>query len=517
MKKALFTGITFLVALAVQAKVQLPNYISSHMVLQQQATLTLRLQARAGSTVSVTPSWNQQTVQGTADANGRCTLQLTTPKAGGPYAVTFDDGERTTITDVLVGEVWLCSGQSNMEMPVSGWGKVMNYEQELVQAHHPDIRLLQVKRITSNTPKDDVELTAAGWQECHTGSVAEFSSIAYFYARELNRALRVPVGVLDCSWGGTPAEAWTELEALSAVAGFEPQVKALREHRHDSNAMEQEYRRQFAAWQATQARPDMEFDKATLQPDWAPMPVPAAWETTVLPNFDGVVWLQYAVELDASFADGARLSLGMIDDDDVTFVNGHEVARGSGWDQPRLYTVGSGVLHAGKNVITVRVQDTAGNGGIHGTPGSVFIESQTGQRISLADNWQYKVDRSYEARPENIHSQNYPTNLYNAMLSPLASLPVKGFLWYQGCANVGRAAQYNPLMKALVTSWRRLWGADLPFYFVQLAGYQAPSDYQPGSEWAALRQAQVTTLELPNTGMAVAIDLGNPIDIHPKN
>lgn len=503
------------------AKVTLPSYVTDNMIVQQNSTFTINGHAAPSSDVKVTAGWNDapQTVK--TDKNGKFTVKLPTPGAGGPYAVTFKDKDGAlTIENVLSGEVWLCSGQSNMEFPVEGWSTVMDYDREVATAHHPDIRVLQVKKNTAFAPQEDVEVNGGGWQICTSASMADFSAIAYFFARELSEKLHIPIGVIDTTWGGTPAEAWTSAEALGAVPGFENELADLKAAGYDADKLNGIYQRKIGEWMALATGDDAGFDTATMQSGdrWKPIPVPGFWENSVMPGFDGVVWLQREIEIPAENAGkDLRLKFKAIDDEDETYFNGQLVGKGSGYATPREYTVAGNLVKPGKNVITIKVCDFGGEGGI--APGEAIAYAD-GLQLPLDGTWQYTVQSDFSKlppKPVAPQGSSYPSVLYNAMLSPLGNMPVKGVLWYQGCANVGRHEQYEPLFKTLIGDWRKLWGEDMPFYFVQLAGFLQPKAVQPDSEWAALRNAQAKALQLDNTAMAVTIDLGNPVDIHPKN
>lgn len=513
-------------AVEVAAKVKLPAFVTDSMVVQQQSLWTVNGTAE-GRRVTVTTSWNGESTAADVGADGKFTVGITTPNAGGPYTITFDDGDKTTLADVYSGEVWLCSGQSNMEMPVGGWGKVMNYEQEIAAAWHPEVRLLQVKKQTAYTPQADTEVNMGGWRTCTPATVENFSSIAYFYAREMSKRLGVHIGVIDCTWGGTPAEAWSSLDGVSSVPGFEDEVRMLTSNGFDKARIKADYEAQVARWMQLAESSGGQVAAAGTSPcilsgDNLPtMPVPKEWEKTALPAFNGIVVMQRGFEIPQDWAGKAlELHLGCIDDEDVTYFNGVKIAEGSGYNVKREYTVPAELVKAGRAVVTVRVTDFEGEGGICGSDDGLAAV-QDGKRISLAGDWQYKVMADFAKlphKPVSPESSSFPTVLYNAMLYPLHTLPVKGVLWYQGCANVGRAGQYSPLFRRLIQDWRRLWRNDsLPFYFVQLAAYLQPREVQPESEWAALRQAQADALQLDNTAMAVAIDIGNPDDIHPKN
>lgn len=519
--KSLLTAAACLATVPAFAAVKLPSYVTDNMVVQQNAELTVCGHAVPGSTVKAAPGWSGKVYTAKADNDGVFTLRLATPAAGGPYSVTFSDPDGDiTLENILSGEVWLCSGQSNMEMPVIGWGKVMGYETETATAQYPDIRLLQVHKNTSYKPMPDVEVNGGGWQICSPASVADFSAVAYFYARELARELKVPVGVIDTTWGGTPAEAWTCADSLKNVPGFGTEIAEMEKAGFDAEKIQKGFAGRQQQWNRQFDGVVASFDKSVMHngDDWGTVQMPSKWEAGPLPGFDGVVWLQKTIDVPAELA-GKPLSLifSSIDDDDVTYFNGEEVGRTVGVAVNRDYKVPGKLVKTGENVITVRVLDTGGDGGIAGG----ISEARIGDKVfPLAGTWSYKTDITLDKvapRPADPRGPKYPTVLYNAMLEPLHYMPVKGVIWYQGCENVGRAEQYHPLFKAMIRNWRQLWNNDMPFYFVQLAGFQAPVPVQPDSKWAELREAQAAACELPNTGMATAIDLGNPTDIHPKN
>lgn len=509
-----------LLPLSVFGEITLPAFFTDNMIVQQQSVLTVPVTASPGAEVTVTASWGDS-VNGKADSSGKVGLKLPTPVAGGPYSLAITAASDTLrLINVLSGEVWLCSGQSNMEYPINGWTYVMNYDYIIGNAHRPDIRLLQIKDVTAFIPQDNTEVTMGGWVECNAATMQDFSAIAYLFATRINEELGVPVGVIDCAWGGTPAEAWTSAKALGAVPGFENEVKMLAKANGDRSIIEKEWNQLLEKRMADANAKIQPFDKVKYQPSWGKMPVPGNWEFSVAPGFDGIVYVQKVVTLSEDEAkEPVVLNLGAIDDEDITYVNGKEVARGSGYATPRSYKVSPEFLKKGDNVITIKITDTGGEGGFGGTADK--MNAVTSKReIPLAGDWAYNIGVDFskiDPIPASFAGSSFPSVLYNAMLYPLHVMPVKGVLWYQGCANVGRDKQYEPLFKALINDWRSLWGYDMPFYFVQLAGWLKPQALQPDSPWAALRNAQSKALELKNTSMVTAIDLGNPADIHPRN
>lgn len=290
-----------------QAKITLPAFFTDNMIIQQQTTMTLFGKAKPNKKVSIETSWNNQHYETKADAQGNWQVAVSTPTAGGPYRITLSDGKKTVLENVMAGEVWFCSGQSNMEMPVAGWGKIKNYEQEIAAADYPGIRLFQVKKHTSVAPLDayQVESTMGGWKECSPSTVPEFSAVAYLYARELHQKLNVPVGVIDCTWGGTPAEAWTSSESLKQVMGYQKKVGKLEALGFDRDKIMAEYGKEQASWKAEISKIDKGYQNGKAcwvgenvdDNDWQQMELPGYWEGKGLPNFDGVVWFRKQIEV----------------------------------------------------------------------------------------------------------------------------------------------------------------------------------------------------------------------------
>ena len=522
--KKLFCLLAILLPLTALARVTMPHFFSDNMIVQQRSVLTLRGTAAPGASITATASWGNEKAEAQADATGNWKTTLTTPAAGGPFTLTVDDGsEPLTFSNVLVGEVWLCSGQSNMEMPVAGWGFVKDYEKEIAAANYPNIRLLNVEHTRSFKPADDITVIGNGtWTECTSESVQPFSAAAYFFARELWQKLGIPVGVINASWGGTPCESWVPYEWLADVPGYEQQMADLKAVGYDSTAIEALYIRDKALWENAMATADKGvkvLEETKDRPTFVYQPKPFE---QFLDAFDGMVWFTRTIDIPTSWAGKeATLHLGRIDDEDITFWNDSKVGSVNGWINTRTYSIPSGLIKSGANTITIRIQDTGGDGGMLSSAEDLYIESADGSRLSLAGDWRYAIsydNRELPQSPIPTAWPHFPACLYNSMIHPFLEFPVQGAIWYQGCSNVGRNAQYEPLFQALIRGWREAFQRpDMPFYFVQLANYLQHQDLQPGSDWAQLREAQARAKSLPNVGMACAIEIGEANDIHPKN
>lgn len=531
-KKELLAVVAFVLILSigadVQAKVKLPSVFSDYMVLQQKTRAAVWGKAAPGKTITISTTWSRARYTAKTDEQGNWKIMVATPSYGGPYAMTVSDGEPLTLMNVMIGEVWVCSGQSNMEMPLGGWGKINNYEREIAAAKYPFIRLLQLDHVASNFPLDDAKVTNSGWKPCIPQFVGEFSSVAYFFAREIYTKTKVPVGLIHTSWGGTIAEAWTSGATLKTIPDFVEAVNKIEKTGQDKT--KPDFEQQLRAWQqlVTEKDAGMPGGKPAWTanlPDassWKTMSLPTMWEQTGMPEFDGVVWFRKNITIPQAWTGKAlKLELGPIDDNDITYFNAEVVGQTEGYNVPRHYTIPANKVKAGTFTLVVRVFDGGGGGGIYGDKNTMALVAPDGSRLSLEGDWQYKVglnlkDIADAPMPDN--GPNRPTVLYNAMIHPYLQYAIRGAIWYQGESNAGRANQYRTLFPAMITDWRRQWGqGDFPFYFVQLANFMKAEAEPVPSAWAELRDAQRGALSLPNTGMAVAIDIGEAEDIHPKN
>ncbi|MFC0517708.1 sialate O-acetylesterase [Mucilaginibacter angelicae] len=505
------------------AKVVMPGVFSDNMVLQQKTMARVWGTADAGKTVSITSSWNNKTYTTVADADGNWKTKIKTPSYGGPYKVTITDGsDPVVLNNVLIGEVWVCSGQSNMEMPVAGWGQVNNYKEEIASADYPEIRLLQVSQANNLVPQTGVKVANNGWMVCSPQTIGEFSAVAYFFAREISKQAKIPVGLISSNWGGTIIEAWSDGNTLSNNPVFSTRIREQQEAAKTETATT--FAQKLENWNKTASAADWGYiNNNAFNPDttgWRNMLLPQFFEKGGLNDFDGVVWFRKKITIPAAWAGkDVKLSLGKIDDNEITWLNGEKIGATDGFLQSRNYTIPGAKVKAGEAVITVRVFDSGGNGGLYGGDDMQLV-SASGEKISLAGNWDYKVGVNMRSLPPMpvANDPNKMTVLYNAMINPLTPMTIRGVIWYQGESNAVRARQYNELFEGMINGWRGIWNeGKFPFYFVQLANWQKRAADPIPSDWAELREAQAKALELPNTGMAVAADLGETDNIHPKN
>jgi sialate O-acetylesterase len=527
LKCTLLAGL-FFISMHMQAKIVLPSVFSNHMVIQQKTNAAIWGKGIPNHVIKISTTWSTKTYASKSDKDGKWKILVSTPAYGGPYSVTISDGTKLTLQNILIGDVWVCSGQSNMEMPLAGWGKIKDYQEEIAAAKYPDIRLLQVNHVVSNMPLENAEVANGGWMSCTPENISGFSSTAYFFAREVYKKTGIPIGLIHTSWGGTIAEAWTSRSTLKTLPDFAAAADKIAGTKVSKDG--RGYQRKLATWQKLVTNKDKGYVNAKSvwaapsfeDSQWKSMLLPEIWEQAGLPDFDGVVWFRKKITLPQSWAGKPiKINLGMIDDHDVAFFNGEQIGETDGYDQPRVYTIPAGKVKAGEVVLTVRVFDSGGGGGIYGGKNALSVTSADGETISLDGEWKYQIGlnlKNIAPMPVIDNSPNRVTVLYNAMINPFIQFSIRGAIWYQGESNADRAVQYEELFPAMIRDWRRKWNiGDFPFYFVQLANYMKRTDQPGSSAWAELRDAQLKTLAMPNTGMSVSIDIGEEKDIHPKN
>lgn len=521
----LLFSLIFFIQNILLAKITLPPLFSDNMVLQQNAHTSIWGKADPLSTVKIVTSWNNKSYNAVADKEGNFKIKIATVQYGGPYTITLTQGNTVILKNILLGEVWLCSGQSNMEMPLDGWGKVNNYQQEIASATYSQIRLLQIERSIAEKPIKSIVVRNNGWGICSPQSIADFSATAYFFAREIYLKTKIPIGLIHSSWGGTVAEAWTSYPFLKSFENLYASATLMREGKLEATYVKA--MKEFIDWEDKMRVMDQGFKNAdTLwaseslnTSDWKTMQLPDTWENKGLINFDGIIWFRKTVHIPRELK-GKDLYLDFIaDDDDIAWINGKKIGKTYGWAEKRNYKIPKELIREGENTIVIRVFDTGGGGGIYSD--NFTLNDNVGNTLKLSGEWKYKIGYTLSEvpkRPESSNGPNRPTVLYNAMIFPLTNYTIKGVIWYQGESNVERSTQYQTLFPTLINCWRSTFNNNkMPFYFVQLANYLSRDSMPVNSQWALLREAQAMATQLNNTGMAVAIDIGNALDIHPKN
>ena len=427
------------------------------------------------------------------------------------------------LKDILVGDVWICSGQSNMvhQMQLHS----MRYAEEIAEANYPEIRHFFIPTVTNlEAPPDD--LPAGYWRPAIPGDILQFSAVAYFFAKTIYKKYHVPIGLINASVGGPPIEAWISEEGLKAFPGLLNTIRKNKDRAYvDSmNKRAFAYKANLPLRQQDKGLTGLKpwYDTTYIPKGWHNINIPGYWEDQGIRHLNGVVWYRKEIDVPLTMTGiPAKIFLGRAVDADFLYVNG-VLAGNTTYQYPqRRYPLPAGLLKPGKNIIVIRVINDAGKGGF--VPDKPYYLSAGGKDIDLKGYWQYKVgqvDAPVHGRPSGggISAQDQPTALFNAMIAPLINYGIKGILWYQGEGNIGRAAEYAKLLPALITDWRNRWQqGNTPFLYVQLPNFMEVSYMPSESQWAELREAQLNALSVPNTGMAVAIDLGEWNDVHPDN
>jgi sialate O-acetylesterase len=503
-----------------KSQLRLPRLISDGMVLQRDTELKIWGWAGTGETVTV--EFVGKIYSTETGADGKWEIMFERQQAGGPYSMEIKASASITLKNILIGDVWVCSGQSNMVIPMERVRII--YEDEIANCRNPFIRQFVVPdKYNFHAPQEDIE--GGSWEEAKEETILQFTAVGYFFAKNLLGKYQVPIGLIRNSVGGTPVEAWMSEENLKKFPGNLEVIEQLRVEGYIESVMKKEQAAMNEWFSALNQNDrslineepewaDPRFDAS----DWTTMKVPALWSEEGLKDFKGAVWFRKEVDVPASMAGkAAKLYMGTIVDSDSAYVNGVFVGSTGYQYPPRRYEVPANVLKSGKNMIALRV--ISNNGGGEFIRDKVYSLFTKDEAINLQGEWQYKVGvEMSEPMPPTTFFQYKPSGLFNAMLAPLFNYRMKGVIWYQGESNTGDPKGYHEKFAAMITEWRERWKQDcFPFMFVQLANFMEAKPQPSESNWAELRDEQRRTLEVPNTGMAVAVDVGEWNDLHPLN
>ncbi len=511
--------LAMLTAAPLQGQVRLPRLISDGMVLQRDAAVKIWGWAAPGEGITVDFAGREYSTK--ADVYGDWIIMLAPQEAGGPYTMKIKASNSLTVSDILIGDVWLCSGQSNMELPVRRVRPL--YEAEIAAAENKFIRSFIVPKVFSfKGPLKD--LSAGSWVTANPETVLDFPAAAWFFAVHLYENYGVPVGLLNSAFGGSPAEAWISEESLKE---FPVHYSELQKYKSDSlmEAIAADDQKRMQQWYSQLMKADEGYktpgmkwhDPALKTDDWKTTTIPGYWSATDFKGVNGIVWFRKEIIVPASAAgQPGALNLGRIVDADSAFLNGTFIGTVSYQYPPRRYTIPAGLLKEGSNILTVKVISNIGDGGF--VPEKPYDLSAGDFKTSLEGEWKYKVGAVMPPLRGQTFFGYKPAGLYNAMLAPLLNWSIKGILWYQGESNAGRPDEYRSLLPVLIKDWRKNFGqGDVPFILVQLPNFMEAKESPSESSWALFREAQTEALNLPATGMAVTIDIGEWNDIHPLN
>lgn len=508
---------------AAQAQIKLPALVRDSMVLQRDTKLNIWGWAAKGEKVSV--KFNGKTARATTATDGKWMVQLPAMKAGGPYTMDITGSNKITLKEILIGDVWFCSGQSNMVHQIKLHMETKEQQQDVITANYPMIRHFFIPTLADlQKPHDD--LPGGYWKSANPKDLPEFSAVAYYFARSVHEKYKIPIGLINASVGGTPIEAWISEDGLKEFPNHTATIQKLKDTAYVNGLSRAAFANRRAPKPNDKGLLESKkwFDPSYIPKGWHSINIPGYWEDQGVKDLNGVVWYRKEIDVPASMTGiPAKVLLGRIVDADALYINGTQVGNTTYMYPQRRYQLAAGVLKPGKNLFVIRVTNNNGKGGF--VPDKPYAITAGDQRIDLKGEWQFKVGEVFEpvtgrggggAPP--VSAQNSPAALYNAMVAPVINYKVKGFLWYQGESNSGRAAEYALLQPALIADWRKLWKLDnAPFFFAQLPGFMDRVYLPSESQWAAMRESQLKSLSVSNTGMAVTIDLGEWNDIHPDN
>lgn len=507
--------LTLLLNLSVNSQIKLPRLISNNMILQRDTKV--KIWGWASPNEKVELEFNHKKYKTATTVDGKWMIILPSQKAGGPYEMIFRASNTIVVKNILFGDVWVCSGQSNMELPMDRLKD--KYKDVIAKADNSEIRqfLVPDQYYFANEKED---FASGEWLSANPVNVLQFSGVAYFFALEIYEKYKIPIGLINSALGGSPAESWISEESVKKFPEYYQEFLKFKDGTLEIQIDEND-RKVNKEWHKLLNTTDIGLknnwsDQNVDDTSWKTMNIPGYWADNELGFTNGAVWFKKEFSLSEIKAENAKLLLGRIVDADSVYVNGHFVGTTSYQYPPRIYSFNSNILKAGKNQITVRVINNSGKGGfITDKPYELIIANDT---LDLKGSWKYELGAKMQPLPSQKFVRWKPVGLYNAMIAPLKNYAVKGVLWYQGESSTKKPSEYSALMETLITNWRTQWKQEkLPFLIVQLTNYMVPKSEPTESNWAELRQQQKDILKVPNTGVAVTIDLGEWNDIHPLN
>ncbi|HSV76968.1 MAG TPA: sialate O-acetylesterase [Bacteroidales bacterium] len=508
----------FLAVGVAHGQVTLPRLVSDGMVLQRGNDTHIWGWANPGEAIAV--EFVGKKFSTNADGEGNWEVNLGNLEPGGPHRMVITGSNVITLNDILIGDVWVASGQSNMELPMRRLYWV--YPEVIEQSENPTIRQFWVPEVYFfDGPRKNHP--GGRWISANPETVTEFYAVAYFFALELYERLGVPIGIISSALGGSPAEAWMSEDALKAFPVHYNELQRLK-NENLRNEITSSDNNRINAWYAELNALDKGYkgphswrEVETDTSKWQPIAVPDLWRGTSLEGTNGVVWFRKEIEVPQQMTGmDAKIILGCIVDADSVFINGRFVGTTSFQFPPRRYNIPAGILKPGKNTVVVRVISNQGHGGF--VPDKIYAITTNTDTLQLGGEWRYRVGAVMPPLAGQTFIRWKPAGLYNGMIAPMHHYRIKGVIWYQGESNAGRPAEYHSLFPAVISNWRNKWQqGDFPFLFVQLANFMEDYDHPTESNWALLREAQLKTLAVPATGMAVTIDIGEWNDIHPLN
>ena len=505
----------FLIPVLSYAEVKLPKLVSDGMILQRDANV--RIWGWAANSEKVTIRFMDVTYTAKANDIGEWEVLLPKMRAGGPYKMEISASNSITINDILIGDVWVCSGQSNMQFSLRG---STIYQDEIALSENSNIRHFMVGQGFKLGSKE-TDNRSGKWVSANTGSVTSFTAVGYFFAKKLYEIYKVPIGLINASVGGSSAEAWISEDGIKEFPRYYEDALKFQIPGYMDKVNKQDNER-VKSWNQMIKQND-EGNKGQLKwsnpsfnvSDWETMRVPGYWVNTKTGNVNGFVWFRREFNVPAKMiGKPVTLKLGRIADSDSVFINGKFVGSVNSLYSLRSYKISDNVLKEGPNTIVVKITSLIHHGGF--VPGRPYELQAEGDTIKLEGDWKYKVGAVAEPLDDKLFTGKIPTGLFNGMLAPVTNYTIKGAVWYQGESNTIRAFEHFEIFKELIKDWRNNWRqGDFPFLYVQLPNFTEENFETTKYDWAVFREAQLKALNIPNTGMAVTIDVGEFNDIHP--
>ncbi|WP_339893493.1 sialate O-acetylesterase [uncultured Algibacter sp.] len=498
-------------------QIELPPIFSSNMILPRNKIIPISGKASPKTTLIISIGKQQYTIE--SNKVGEWRVKIDPIKAGGPYTllITGENDEKLELDNILVGDLWLCAGQSNMQYTLN----MLGYEETPDDNYNAsNLRLCSVWVDTDYLPRNEV--SNAIWQEISKETARNFSALGYFFGKYLSDEQDVPIGLISSNLGATAIETWMSMDALKIFPQFNEVVQkitTINKSYEELDAGLKVFRKKWDKKHYLKGPGiEEEWHKADYDySNWKECTLPAFWDDFGYASHDGSMWFKRTFNLDPAQLDqDLKIVLNQIDDYDIAWVNGVKIGESFGKSNFRNYTVSKEILRQKNNILTVRVFDIGGKGGIYTNPfwGNPLLNG----------TWKYKKGVSIDPKkfPKPVVSNgspfSHPMLLYNASIAPLHKIPITGVLWYQGEANETRAVEYGALLKALIQDWREKWNSSkMPFFIVQLANYKQEDEQPKDSKWAELRESQMKVTQLENVDMVTAIDIGSANDIHPYN
>jgi sialate O-acetylesterase len=509
----------FLITAPAISQVKLPKLISDGMVLQRNANV--KIWGWASADEKITIQFINKTYHATASTNGEWQVILSELNAGGPYDMQIDASNSITIHDIVIGDVWVCSGQSNMGLALGWLGQV--YQDDIDHSDNPFIRQFLVP-ISFNFAERESDFKFGAWQQANPKNMRQFTAVGYFFAKQLYEIYKIPIGLINASLGGSAAEAWISEASIKSFPAYYENLLRFKDPdlldriRKQDDERASAWYKQLKLNDAGYQNPQNTWRNPGLDTsDWDVMHVPGYWPDGPYGPANGVVWFRKEIDIPSNMIDKpAVLKLGRIVDVDSVFINGQFVGTTGSQYAPRNYHIQKDVLKLGKNVIAIRIINSRRRGGF--VPGKLYEMAVGDNIINLEGDWKFRRGVSAEPLGENIFTGKIPTGLFNSMIAPMFNYRIKGVVWYQGESNTSRAFEHYNLFKLLIQDWRTNWQqGDFPFLYVQLPNFVEVNTETTQYDWALFRESQLKALAIPNTGMAVTVDIGEANDIHPSN